>query len=375
MVDLNNVVENDSELKLYLKKICEIENYLKTFGKQSFWQIEQYVGGSERRIMRLLNEMVDNNIICFDESDLKFYVRDNEIAKHKSYKCICCNGSTIELNDLKNIIPILKIIWNRKPKPTLLFDQRPVTLKTSLKRVAYLLSSNDVYKKKIVFLGDDDLTGVCLALANKDCDVTVLDADERLIYFVNEIASEYNLRLEAKILNVMSDVPNELKEMFDVLMTDPTPEKVPFTVFMNTSIDLLKSDGILYTSIYSSAMEKNMDLQRVITDMNLYITEMIPNFTHYQYIYDLYSPNDIRLIEKYHIQFSEDSICFTETLFRMEKSSETKKQPIEYKGEQMMGKATKRVMKYNEKEIAEDTKYLDEVRKSMEKNLNKIYRG
>ena len=163
--------------------------------------------------------------------------------------------------------------------------------------------------------------------------------------------------------------------MFDVLMTDPTPEKIPFTVFMNTAIDLLKSDGILYTSIYSSAMDKNMDLQRIITDMNLYITEMIPNFTHYQYIYDLYSPNDIRLIEKYHIQFSEDSICFTETLFRMEKNSETKKLPIEYTGEQMMGKATKRVMKDNEKEVADDTKYLDEVRKSMKKNSNKIYRG
>ncbi len=375
MVNLNNVVENDSELKLYLKKIGEIENYLKTFGKQSFWQIERYVGGSERRIMRLLNEMVDNNIICFDENDLKFYVKDNENAKHKNYKCSSCGGSTIELVDLKNLIPTLKTIWNRKPKPTLLFDQRPVTLKTSLKRVAYLLSNNDVYKKKVVFLGDDDLTGICLAMVNKDCDITVLDADERLIYFVNEIASEYNLRLEAKVLNVMSDVPNELKEMFDVLMTDPTPEKIPFTVFMNTAIDLLKSDGILYTSIYSSAMDKNMDLQRIITDMNLYITEMIPNFTHYQYIYDLYSPNDIRLIEKYHIQFSEDSICFTETLFRMEKNSETKKLPIEYTGEQMMGKATKRVMKDNEKEVADDTKYLDEVRKSMKKNSNKIYRG
>ena len=41
----------------------------------------------------------------------------------------------------------------------------------------------------------------------------------------------------------------------------------------------------------------------------------------------------------------------------------------------MMGKATKRVMKDNEKEVADDTKYLDEVRKSMKKNSNKIYRG
>lgn len=375
MINLNNVIENDIEFKLYARKVKEIDKYLRTFGKQSFWQIEQNVGGSERRILRLLNEMVDDNVLCFDETDSTFYVRNNENAKHKNYKCHHCGGSTIELGDLENLIPTLKSIWERKPKPTLLFDQRPVTLKTSLKRVAYLLSNNDVYRNNIVFLGDDDLTGICLAMANSDCNITVLDADERLIDFVNDIASEYHLNLKAKVLNVMDDVPDDLKGKFDVLMTDPTPEKIPFTVFMNTAIDLLKSDGILYTSIYSSAMDKNMDLQRVITDMNLYITEMIPNFTHYQYIYDLYSPSDIKLIEKYHVKFTEDSICFTETLFRMEKNEETVKLPIEYTGEQMMGKATKRVMNDNEKEVADDTEYLEEVRESMEKNSNKVYRG
>ena len=375
MINLDNIIENDSELTLYSKKVKEIERYLRTFGKQTFWQIEQFVGGSERRILRLLNEMVKNKIIYFDDNDLTFYIRDNEKPKHDNYKCHYCDGSTIELGNLKSLIPELQNIWKRKPKPTLLFDQRPVTLKTSLRRVAYLLSSNDVYKKHIVFLGDDDLTGICLAMANHDCNITVLDADERLIDFVNHIANEYHLNLKAKVLNVMDDVPDSLKGRFDVLMTDPTPEKVPFTVFMNTAIDLLKSDGILYTSIYSSAMDKNMDLQRVITDMNLYITEMIPNFTHYQYIYDLYSPNDIKLIEKYHIQFNDDSICFTETLFRMEKNSETKKLPIEYTGEQMMGKATKRVIKNNDKEVADETEYLDKVKENMEHNSKTIYRG
>lgn len=375
MVDLNKIIENNSELDLYMSKINEIQDYLKTFGKKSFWQIEEYVGGSERRMLRLLDEMVKNRIICFDKSDSKFYIKNNESAKNENYRCHYCNGSTIMLGNLLDLIPTLTKIWNRKPKPTLLFDQRPVTMKTSLRRVAYLLSNNDVYQKNIVFLGDDDLTGICLALANKNCNITVLDADKRLIDFINEIAQEYNLNLEARVLNVMDSVPKDLKEKFDTLMTDPTPEKIPFTVFMNTAIDLLKQNGILCTSIYSSAMNKNMDLQRIITDMNLYITEMIPNFTHYQYIYNLYSSNDIKLIEKYNIEFDEDSICFTETLFRMEKNRDTVKLPIKYTGEQMMGKATKRVIDDAGAEVAENSEYLKGVRANMKNGIKETYRS
>lgn len=375
MINLKNVIENESEFDLYLSKINEIKNYLMTFGKKSFWQIVEYVGGSERRMLRLLEEMVNEKIIYFDKLDNTFYLKNNKSNKHDDYKCKYCNGSTVELKNLNNLIPIMKKIWESKPKPTLLFDQRPVTLKTSLKRVAYFLNNNDVYQKNIVFLGDDDLTGICLALANKDCNVTVLDADKRLIDFINDIAQKYKLKINARVLNVMNKIPKDLRMKFDVLMTDPTPEKIPFTVFMNAAIDLLKKEGVLYTSIYSSAMMKNMDLQRIITDMGLYITEMISGFTHYQYIYNLYSTKDVDLLNKYNIKFNDDSICFTETMFRLEKNINTVKLPIEYSSEQMMGKATKRVINNDDAEVAENSVYLTNLKKSMKNSIKETYRS
>jgi len=375
MINLKNVIENELEFDLYLSKINEIKNYLMTFGKRSFWQIVEYVGGSERRMLRLLEEMVNEKIIYFDKLDNTFYLKNNKSNKHDDYKCKYCNGSTVELKKLNNLIPIMKKIWESKPKPTLLFDQRPVTLKTSLKRVAYFLNNNDVYQKNIVFLGDDDLTGICLALANKDCNVTVLDADKRLIDFINDIAQKYKLKINARVLNVMNKIPKDLRMKFYVLITDPTPEKIPFTVFMNAAIDLLKKEGVLYTSIYSSAMMKNMDLQRIITDMGLYITEMISGFTHYQYIYNLYSTKDVDLLNKYNIKFNDDSICFTETMFRLEKNINTVKLPIEYSSEQMMGKATKRVINNDDAEVAENSVYLTNLKKSMKNSIKETYRS
>ena len=63
MIDLNNVIENDIEYEIYKLKISEIEKYLKTFGKTGFWDIVKNVGGSERRMLRLINEMEKEGII------------------------------------------------------------------------------------------------------------------------------------------------------------------------------------------------------------------------------------------------------------------------------------------------------------------------
>lgn len=211
-------------------------------------------------------------------------------------------------------------------------------------------------------------------MINKDCNITVLDADKRLINYINKVAKEKELKIKAYEYNVMDEVPKEFLKKFDTLMTDPTPEKIPFTIFTNSAIDLTKDDGIIYTSIYSTAMSKNLDLQKTITDMNLYITEMIPCFTHYQYIYKLYRDSDIDLINKYNIKFDDDSICFTETLFRLEKTGKTKKIIIKYSGKDLMGKATKRAVSNPEEEVAKEDDYINELRELIinNKDLKKV---
>lgn len=374
MINYKKVIENDFELNLYISKVEEIEKYLETFGKSTFWEIVKNVGGSERRLLRLLDEMTKEKIIKYDNKNLCFYLK-NKNGKHKNYKCPYCDGSTILLGELSKYKKNLKKIWESKPKPTLLFDQRPVTMDTSLKRCAYLLSKNDVYNKKIIFLGDDDLTSICLAMINKNCEITVIDADQRLIDYINKVAQQNNFRIKAYVVNVMDNIPNKLKGKYDVLMTDPTPEKIPFIVFTNFAIDLLKENGILYTSIYSSAMEKKIELQKVITNMNLFITEMIPNFTNYQSIYELYRKSDIELFNNYGITLDEQSICFTETLFRLEKTNKTKKIPIKYNGHEMMGKATKRVVNNKDNEVAEESEYLNNVRNNIIEQEKTFFEG
>lgn len=357
-VNYDKIIENDFERKIYQKKHQELINYLTTFGETDFWTIIKEVGGSERRMMRLINEMILNKELIYQNN--KFNLYNNE-----------CKYKKINYDKL---FDELKSIWIKKPLPTFLFDQRPVTLKTTIERVKYFLKRNDIYNKKIVFLGDDDLTSIALALTKVKCQILVLDIDERLVNFINKMSKEYNLNINARVFNALEGVPKELKHKFDCLITDPTPEVIPFTIFMNDAIDLLKKENsTIYTSIYSSAMEETIELQNVINKMNLYITEIIPKFTEYQAIYELYKKEDIEFIKKYNILFNEDSICFTESLFRLKITSKTKKIKLNYQGKDVFGKATKRVIKDKNNDIVKDDEYLDKIEKDLKKNSFKKY--
>jgi len=357
-INYNKIIENDFERKIYQQKHQELIDYLTTFGETDFWTIIKEVGGSERRMMRLINEMILKNELIYQNN--KFNLYNNETKYNKI--------------NYDKLYDELKSIWIKKPLPTFLFDQRPVTLNTTIERVKYFLKRNDIYGKKIVFLGDDDLTSIALALTKVKCQIEVLDIDERLINFINQISKEYNLNINARVFNALEDVPKELKHKFDCLITDPTPEVIPFTIFMNDAIDLLKKDNsIIYTSIYSSAMEETIELQNTINKMNLYITEIIPKFTEYQAIYELYKKEDIEFMKKYNILFNEDSICFTESLFRLKVTNKTKKIKINYQGKDVFGKATKRVIKDKSKDIAKDNEYLDKIEKYLKNNRFKKY--
>lgn len=355
-VDFNKIIENDFELDLYKIKYNEVINYLKVFGEVDFWTIIKEVGGSERRMMRLLDEMEKEGTIVIKDNTFKL---PNENKKYNF--------------DLDKIKEEMKSILKIKPIPTFLFDQRPITLDTTIKRVKHLLKNNDVYKKDIVFLGDDDLTGICLALTKVDCNITIFDIDERLINFINEIAFKYKLNLKAYVFNVLEKVDLKFIHKFDVLFTDPTPENIPFTIFMNTSIKLVKKNkGVIYTSVYSSAMNKTRSLQDIIMEMKLYISEAIPKFTDYQAIYKLYRESDIEFMKKYNIPFDENSICFYETQFRLEVCDETHPKKITYKGSDVFGKATKRALTNQNNDLSYED-YLNEVSTNMKENENKIY--
>lgn len=342
IINYNFIIENDSEIDLYKKLSLKVIKCLEENVKCDFNQIVKYVGGSDRRMLRLLDQMVNKELIRFDDG--LFNMNNNSTISALSFECKACKGNSVNTSVFnENYTTLLELAYKQKPLPTFVFDQRPVNFKTILDRVAYFTYRGDIHNKKIAIVGDDDLTSIGLALLKISKQIVVYDIDTMLLEFINKFSGEHNLDIECHEIDLFQKNYGKIDSDFDVFITDPTPEPNPFLLFMNFCTQLLDTNGVGYISFYSTAMNQNIEIQKILTDMNYLITDLNPLFTSYAFIKETYSENDFKLLEKY----SKNKISvasFYETLCRVEKTNETKiiEKNVEIKD--ILGKATKRII-------------------------------
>jgi predicted methyltransferase len=74
---------------------------------------------------------------------------------------------------------------NERPKPDRNLDQFYATEETVLKRAVLLGNLPNISQKKLLFLGDDDLTSIIFALLFKAEEIMVVDIDNRILEFIN----------------------------------------------------------------------------------------------------------------------------------------------------------------------------------------------
>lgn len=366
LIDFSKIIENENEKPLYARLIGEIINYLKNNNSAEFNEIIKNIGGSDRRMIRLLNQMVEKDILVFNENRFSLKNQNEYSILSKDILCKFCNGQIVGSNDkFDEIKEIIKKVYEEKPKPTFVFDQRPVNFETTVRRAAYLLWRGDIQNKKIAILGDDDLTSIAIGLMGVAKEITVFEIDKRLVEFIKKKSDEFNLNIKIVEQDLTNEVPDEFAENFDLFLTDPTPTKIPFSVFLNVAIKLVKKDlGRGYLSFLPSCMDKSIDIQKIITERGLLITDMIPFFTQYDFVKETYSDNDFKLLEKY--SKGKSDISFFENLVRVETTNETKDISIKYSKEDLFGRATKRVLANPKKDpaIRANDAYVKEVLKN-----------
>jgi hypothetical protein len=248
--------------------------------------------------------------------------------------------------EYKRILSEMTEIAKSKPTPTFFYDQRPVTLTTSVKRAGYLDFRGDLHEKRIVLIGDDDLTSLSLGLTRKPKEIVVFDIDGRLVDFINSVSKEKGLNVKAYKYDLTKKIPSEFSGKFDIFLTDPTPNKIAFELFVSIGLNLLAEEGVGYVSFFPSHQLKSLDFQKILTERKVIITDMIPHFTEYDFIPQTYRKEDLNMLRL--LDSGEERISFHENNTRFEVGPDTKrrvktlneKEKIDF-----LGKATKRVLK------------------------------
>jgi len=346
-IDYSKVVDHGTNPSFYRQLSPKIIQYIENNESVSFQEIIKYVGGGERRIIRLLDQMVQKKMLIYQSSRFHLSKQKGKCPYAISdIRCPACDSKIVYIDGkMKALLEFMNNVVRARPKSTFIFDQRPVNPETIVRRVAYAIWRGDLQNKKIVLLGDDDLTSIAIAKTGMAKEIVVFDIDTRITDLIKSISEKYNFKIQTVKYDLLRDIPNRYTNYFDTFITDPTPTVKPLSLFTIRGLEMLqKQPGKAgYISLYPSHMELDIDFQKNLSEMNLLITDQIPFFNQYEIVYHTLTPADIELMKKYGAY--KKSISFYEYLMRIETTDTSRLIDLRLSSADLMGKATLKALK------------------------------
>lgn len=181
------------------------------------------------------------------------------------------------------LVDALEVHAKERPRVKRELDQVFATLPSVARRARRLVESGEA-QRGLLFLGDDDLASVAVALllraAGDERAVHVLDIDSELVSFFEARAE---LGLQALHHDLREPLPRKWQSRFGAVFTDPPYAPRGFALFASRAASALKPDGRLYIQMGWSrrARERGMAKQRILSEMGFLVEEMIPEATEY----------------------------------------------------------------------------------------------
>jgi predicted methyltransferase len=146
--------------------------------------------------------------------------------------------------ELTGVSEALAIHASRRPEVDQTLDQSHATCETAIRRAVYLYENDALEGRSLLFLGDDDLTSLSVALVARALgmgliEMVVADVDPRLVTFINDTASAEGLSIEAFHHDLRSPLPTERTGRFDAFFTDPPYTLDGLALFVSRGVEAL----------------------------------------------------------------------------------------------------------------------------------------
>ncbi len=280
-----------TNIKLYRRSVERILAALQV--SSDFWKIVDYadqpVPAASEIIKLLIREgfvTIENEELYLTEKGLEL-IKELGIPPYVDYTCQACEGRGIPFYANKDWYRTFLQLTKDRPKAIQEFDQGSVTPETTISRVLFLDSREDLRDRDILVMGaEDDLTGLAVALTGLPRRVLILDIDERAIEFDNKIFKELGItNAEAKVFDLRNPFPDEWIGAFDVFITDPPETVKAFKAFIARGIAALKGEGsagYFGLTLRDSSINRWQQFQRaLLNDYGMVITDIIQDFNAY----------------------------------------------------------------------------------------------
>ena len=288
-----------------MKEIISVESKTKyillrllTENPLSYWDLLLNSFDNVSLVIDSLQELMNENLIKYENDKFHLTEKGKQVVKNllkiepEEVKCSECQGRGIKITDyFKKLLEKFLDLSKDRPKAIPEFDQGVVEPQTLISRIIFMYYKGDLENKDIVLIGDDDLTSIALALSNLPNNILVLEADERLVNYINEKSKNYNLKnLRAILYNVEDPINSDFIGSFDTFLTDPVETIEGITLFISRGVSMLKEGGAVYFGLtyLEASYKKWHKIHSNLYNMNLVLTDILDKYQ----LYEL-NPDDI----------------------------------------------------------------------------------
>ena len=204
--------------------------------------------------------------------------------------CPACSGHAIVVaHELAPLVRELSAAVRGGPPARLELDQCHCTVDTKLRRLLAIHEAGALVGRRILLLGDDDLTALALSLlvrrrgsGSTIARLTVVDVDPALVAFLARALADAPFPVACVEHDVRNPLPPELVGAFDTVVTDPPYTIAAARLFLSRAADALEGRrGDVFLSYGSRRPGAGMQLQRAIVESGFLIQRLSRDFNEY----------------------------------------------------------------------------------------------
>jgi len=172
------------------------------------------------------------------------------------------------------------------------YCQLPVLPETTLRRALLIGDAERVGRKKIVCVGDDDLTSIGLAALGHE--VLVFDVDTYLVELISLLAARSGLDVKVQPVDLHEALPERYVGEFDCFLADPVSNSLCLRLFLSRGLSMLKPKGRGYVAACVRATALHEELAG---EMQLQVARWLRRYNRYYQsgVLDLYESDWLEL--------------------------------------------------------------------------------
>lgn len=194
------------------------------------------------------------------------------------------NNLPIDEEEINEMFRAFDLIRTSRGEPNKDLDQYFVSRDTSLQR-SLLVDPESYNGKRIILIGDMDLTSLFIGMTSKPKDLAVLDIDKRIPEIVFKMKFDYKIR---GIRYVNHDFRIRmiavLKNQFDYIFIEPPMTREGLELGLSRAVQCAKKDSPSNIFLSFNIEQEKKDLiESLIDKMKLEIIDVKEKFNIYEY--------------------------------------------------------------------------------------------